>query len=482
MQLLWISILTGISAATWATLSVSQSLASHFNLAAYLIANTLVFVDSIDLLFRAGMMSFGSGNLWKPTSLMDADSERRDSVFGMNRADMNRFQKRLHVKPWAIAVSVYNAESALAEFLSSIDYLRDRIWIIDDGSSDGTCDYLRSIGWRCFRSVTNFKKPGAIEKLVDNLPPEIATVIVIDPDIEITSRDNLGLAAIEEVIFDFQQSGLSAICPRLAVRSESFMSKFQMLEYCIAFFGRRSLGKSCITSGISLYKRDTFAMMLTHHSKSVYAEDLENSILLLGMGHKVGSEYRLVIQTEPKNTMSSWFSQRIGWSYGLIKVYFERFKDIRTITRSSKMNWYQYLCYMGIFSLLLHPLKTLSLVVIAMSLFKGTLVLLGLTDSDTLSFFEPVYFITTFVKYCLLMFLTWLTVVPRNERGVLLPVLPVYLLYALLLTAATAIGYLNWFSLRLIGHRLVRDHYDDTEESRFNRKKSVAPAWEPQEV
>jgi cellulose synthase/poly-beta-1,6-N-acetylglucosamine synthase-like glycosyltransferase len=471
-QLLWIAIAIVFVAASWGVMAVSESVATRFNLAAYLITNTLVFIDAIDFIVRFGFMGFGAGQHWLPSSVMI--NRAREEASGQK--ELTVFQKRLHVRPWAIVVSVYNMESSLVEFLTSIDYLRERIWIIDDGSGDDTCEYLRASGWRCFRNNSNLKKPGAIAKLIDELPPDIETVMVIDPDIEITSREALRLAALEEVMFDFQQSKLAAICPRVAIRPEGFLSKFQMLEYCYAFFGRRSMGLTCVTSGISLYRRSTFSVMLEHHSKSVYAEDLENSIRLLGMGYRVGSEGRLIVQTEGKITLRAWFSQRIGWSYGLIKVYFERFRDIRAISRRSLMSVYQYLAYMGVMNLLLHPLKTLSLIMLVLSFSRGTLTLLGFDVGDGMSLFEPSYFIAAFVKYLILMLVTSFVVVPRQERNFIYPIIPLYLVYAMLQTAATAIGYTNWITLRLFGRRLVKDHYDDGEEGRFVQKRSAAAA------
>src|SRR4029450_8605311 len=71
------------------------------------------------------------------------------------------YEKRLHLRPYALLVSVYNAEDHVDAFLESMEPFRDRLWIIDDGSTDNTCRRIRQAGWRTLEGGENRKKPGA---------------------------------------------------------------------------------------------------------------------------------------------------------------------------------------------------------------------------------------------------------------------------------------------------------------------------------
>ncbi len=128
------------------------------------------------------------------------------------------------------------------------------------------------------------------------------------------------------MIGDFQQSGAAAVCPRIMIEPDGFLARFQAFEYALAFrVGRESLADYSITSGVS---RSTAATRCgarcSEHSLSVYAEDLENAVILLSHGERIYYDGRLVVSTEGPGTLARWFSQRVGWYHGLLKVYTER--------------------------------------------------------------------------------------------------------------------------------------------------------------
>jgi hypothetical protein len=56
------------------------------------------------------------------------------------------YQKRLHVRPYALLVSVHNAEHELDEFLEAMQPFRDRLCLIDDCSTDYTSALIRQAG------------------------------------------------------------------------------------------------------------------------------------------------------------------------------------------------------------------------------------------------------------------------------------------------------------------------------------------------
>ncbi len=440
-----------VGLAGWTMLTASRELARSFSIFLYLLANLIVFLDAFDFCLRIYFQRMNAST--------DDSGEGSPTSVALPPRRFTAYQKRLHLQPWALVVSVHNAEDGLDDFLEAMEALRERVWIIDDGSDDSTYLRLRQAGWRCLEGGQNRKKPGAIRTLLGNLPPEIETVVVVDPDIAIRSDAQ---PRLEEAIFDFQRSGMAALCPRIVVREDGFLARFQALEYCLAFcLGRKSLADHSVNSGISIYRRSALAAELEKHSLSAYAEDFENSMLLLGAGERIYYDSRIVVETEGKRTWPSWFSQRVGWAFGLIKVYFERFGDIRRVAARDFNAKYQFLVYLGILNLLFQPLKLLSFGLLLGSFAQGLDSLLGLRWLPYWRVTDPVYFLAAFSKYAVLTFAAILVAVPRGEKSYLLPVGPLYFFYALAQVIPTTVGYANWWTLRIWGRRLVRDHYQD---------------------
>jgi hypothetical protein len=89
----------------------------------------------------------------------------------------------------------------------------------------------------------------------------------------------------------------------------------------------------------------------------------------------------------------------VGWSYGFVRVYLENFRDVRHGSRGGFFFKYQYLVYMGLFALVLHPLRILSLILIALSTANGLDLLLGLNWIPDGPATDPAYFLLAYVKY-----------------------------------------------------------------------------------
>jgi len=425
------------------------------NLLAWLLASLIVFVDLLDLGLRLVMRRRHAA--WPPT--------RPSTSLPLDVGEFNPYQMALHIRPYALLVSVHNAEDEIDDFLEAMAPLRERLWVIDDASSDGTWFRLQRSGVRCFRAPSNRKKPGAIKELLARLPEEIVSVIVLDPDVRFLGPGGSGIPELERVVFQFQRSGKAAASPRVVVRPDGWIARLQDFEYGLACrIGRMSLADHGVTSGVALYRRDALQALLERHPLSVYAEDLRNALLLLGRGERVYYDDRLVVQTEGKRTWSSWFSQRVGWSYGLLRVYLENFGDVLRGARGGLLFQYQYLVYMGLFALILHPFRILSLLLLLLSTGNGLDQLLGLNWIGDGPATDPAYFVLAYAKYTAFALLASAALSPTlAEWWRHLPAVPIYFFYALAQILPASVGYSNWFSLRLWGSRVYRDHYADEE-------------------
>jgi Glycosyltransferases, probably involved in cell wall biogenesis len=418
----------------------------------YVLASLFVFFDLFDFLIRFYLRQIQTA----------PNSSKRVSPTSMplDIGTFTPYQRRLHLRPYALVVSVYNLGEEVHEFVKTIAPYRDRLWVIDDASTDDTYKQLKAAGIQCIRNPVNRLKPGAIKELLRYIPVDIQTLLVLDPDSRILDFGDHDISDLETVVFEFQRSGMAALCPRITVRRDGWLTSLQRLEYWMAFaLGRKSLGGYSITSGIAVYRRDMLERLMINHSLSVYAEDLENTFRLLAQEGGVYYDGRLVIQTEGKRNLKSWFSQRVGWSFGLIKVYTENLKDIWRFCLRHPIYFYQYVIYLGGYALLLHPMKLISAALLVGSTMNGIDALAGLDWVPDTPYTNIWFFPLAYTKYTLLALLAVPATVRRGERLSQIPAAVVYFFYALLHLVPMTLGYLNWFSLRLLGRRIYRDHY-----------------------
>ncbi len=183
-------------------------------------------------------------------------------------------------------------------------------------------------------------------------------------------------------------------------------------------------------------------------------------MILLGHGEQIYYDGRLVVSTEGPGSLPRWFSQRVGWYHGLIKVYVERFPEILRICRRGPFALYHYLIYVGGLSLAMHLVKMLGAGLLVCSLLAGldAVFLADLIPHGALS--NPTNFVAAASSYLALGVIALFTCVPKAERAYAAPIVPLYLCYALTHIVPMTVGFGNFFALKLFGRRLYQDHYE----------------------
>ena len=430
--------------------SVADALVgSGFSVGLYIVATLPFFIDFLDLLLRLYLRRS------QTVPLRAAETAATSLPIEVGR--FTPYEMRLHLRPYAVVLSVYNLARDMEGFLQRIEPFRDRIWIIDDGSTDDTQARLTAAGLRCVRGYPNRKKPAALRALLPQLPADIHTVVVLDPDSTVRTRRR----EFERVLFQFQRSGMAGLCPRITVKDEGWLTRLQALEYWLGFsLGRKSLADFTVTSGIAIYRRDALEEALQRHSLSVYAEDLENSMILLTMGERIYYDGRVVVETEGMPTWRRLFSQRVGWHFGLIRVYARHWRGLVACSQRSFGFAYQFVVYTGLLVLALHPLKVVALIIVALSGLNGLDHLAGtdiIVDTPQTS---PLYLVAIYAKYTVLVLAEVPLAVSKGSRLRMLSMVPIYTFYSLAQILPATVGYVNWLSMRAWGRRVYRDHYE----------------------
>ena len=445
--------------AGWILLAATDFGAADFSFLIYGLANVIVFTDAVDFAVR----------LYAHRRHTAAAADRGTVDFGLLSVDLPTLGRssigRASARPYAIVASIFNLEDDIDDFMVRLAPYREHVWLISDGSTDNTVQRLRQGGWRCLEEEVNRRKPGALRRLLGTLPARIETVMVIDPDVRIRSRREGSAADLERVVADLQQSGAAAACPRIEMERDGLLGRFQALEYALTFVvGRRSMADFGVTSGVSIYRRDALERALERHSFSVYAEDLEIALILLNDGERIYYDGRLLLSTDRPSTFRHWFSQRVGWYHGLLRVYTERFPELWHIGRRDPFAMYNYIGYLGVLGLGLHALKLLSAALLSVSIvaiFDNLFVFHLLPYAGVVN---PTYFVGASVSYLALGALALFTVVPMRDRAYIAPILPIYFLYVLLHLVPITLGFANWVALRLWHRRVFRDHYQSHED------------------
>lgn len=440
-----ILVLTGLSGVTIA--GASGLLADASRIVIYVLANLVLAFDSIDLMVRMWFRRLNGAAATGPS-------------LDLALPEISRAERRVTLLPYAVVASLHNEAADIDRFLTTLEPVKSHVWLIDDASSDSTLLQLRRAGWNCIAGGVNRNKPGALKELLARLPAEIDTVVVLDPDIRWAMPAGSEVTALEEIVSDLQRSGAAGLTPRVQAARGGWLEECQALEYALACgIGRKSLRDLACNSGVSMYRRSALAAALADHTLSIYAEDLENSVLLLSRGERIYYDDRLTIETHAKPTWRSLFSQRVGWSFGGAKVFAERLPEMLAIGRRSPLGAYQYLGYLGIVGILLLPLRLVSIAILMTSFLRtlDDLLLLHLVPARQWN--EPLLFVLWYVKSLLVLACACYVAVPRGERARYLGTLPFYGFYALLQNVPVALGYLNFLTFKALGVRLYHDHY-----------------------
>ncbi len=437
-----------VCATGWMLAAFNGMLTDASHVLTFGLANFILIFDAIDLTVRIWLQRVHGAAVKGPSVDL-----------GLN--EISQAERQSGLAPYAIIASLHNEADSLDRFMQVMQPFKDCVWLIDDASSDDTLVRLRREGWNCLAGGVNRKKPGALAHLLKSLPAEVQTVVVMDPDCRWACAPGTERATLSAIVSDLQRSGAAALTPRVLVARSALLVECQALEYELSCgLGRKSLGELSSNSGVSIYRRSALQSALSRHTLSVYAEDLENSLLLLADGERIYYDDRWVVVTVAKTTVRALFSQRVGWTFGCVKVFVERLNLILRIARRSALGAYQYAFYLGICGICLLPVKLAAIGLLVLSAFASLQDLLSGQLTVHHSWNDPMLFTLWYLKSLAVLIVSCIVTLPKGERARHLATLPFFPFYSLLQYAPMTVGYLNLLFVRIAGRRLYHDHYE----------------------
>ncbi len=223
-----------------------------------------------------------------------------------------------------IAVPCYNEEKTIkktVESLLALDYPKDKmtIFLIDDGSKDGTWDLIRGLdngaNVRAFHKE-NGGKHTALNFALENNTSEFFGCLDADSFVH-----NQALKRILKY-FELDPSTM-AVAPSIIVYNpQNLIQSAQKVEYDMAIYTKKMLGFMGgihVTPGpFSIFRSNVFKELGNYH-KAHNTEDQEIALRMQENGYKIDHCPDAYVYTNTPDSVIKLYRQRLRWIYGFIK-------------------------------------------------------------------------------------------------------------------------------------------------------------------
>jgi cellulose synthase/poly-beta-1,6-N-acetylglucosamine synthase-like glycosyltransferase len=222
-----------------------------------------------------------------------------------------------------IMVPVWNEEKTVSGTINSLlqmDYPKDKLSVlaIDDGSTDGTWEVLKSFEGNPQIKIVQKPNGGKYTALNYGLEhTESEFVGCLDADSYVDPN------ALNEIMPFFDDPLVMSVVPSIKVHDpKTIIQLIQKVEYAWGIFIRKVLSlidALYVTPGpLSIFRRDVFKN-LGPYKHAHNTEDLELALRMQSHNYKIVNAHRAYVYTVAPRTLKKLYKQRLRWTYGFLK-------------------------------------------------------------------------------------------------------------------------------------------------------------------
>jgi cellulose synthase/poly-beta-1,6-N-acetylglucosamine synthase-like glycosyltransferase len=305
-----------------------------------------------------------------------------------------------------------------------ICFLRLNIFVIDDGSSDGTGEIAKSYGVNVMRNDKNVGKAESISRVVSHfeLTSRYDLIALMDADTKVAPEYFEGIhesfVKDEEVVI---------VCGHTKSSKHNWLTAFRSVAYFVSHFiykpGQSNMGVITVAPGCSTTYRASVFLQLDWDSDTL-VEDMD--VTVQAHHRKLGKivfQKKSIVYTQDPKTLRDYVKQMYRWDVGTWQVL----KKYSVFTGVKKIDWeYKLLMVEGmIFSLLyvllplwliLFPSLTLLAILLEFCyIFAISTVVAIVEKRRDVIFYAPTFPVIRYIDCVLLLYSFWNIVIMRKR-------------------------------------------------------------------